>query len=63
MFWNVSELERQNVLSFLKPYESGGYDQKSIKEENENMTYTYTEVLYVDITIIYESCIMPTIFS
>ena len=63
VFWNVSELERQNVLSFLKPFETGSYDQKIVHEENEHMIYTYTEVLYVDKVLSSESRITIHIIS
>lgn len=45
VFWNVSELERKNVLMFLKPYEEESYDKYIVAEGNERMVYTYTEVL------------------
>ena len=45
VFWNVSELERKNVLSFLKPYEEDSYDKALVESEgNERMVYAYTEV-------------------
>ncbi len=45
VFWNVSELERKNVLKFLKDYEDESYDKEIVAEGNERMVYAYTEVL------------------
>ena len=45
VFWNVSELERKNVLEFLQPYEINSTDKVTADEENESMIYSYTEVL------------------
>ena len=45
VFWNVSELERRNVLKFLKDYEDESYDREIVAEGNEKMVYAYTEVL------------------
>lgn len=45
VFWNVSELERSNVLNFIKEYEDEGYAKEIIAEGNEKMVYAYTEVL------------------
>jgi len=45
VFWNVSELERKNVLLFLKNYEDDSYDKDIVAEGNEKMVYAYTEVL------------------
>lgn len=46
VFWNVSEIERKNVLAFLKPYEEDSYEKSIVETEgNEKMIYTYTEVL------------------
>lgn len=46
VFWNVSEIERKDVLSYLKPYEDSGYEKPVILEGSEKMIYTYTQVLY-----------------
>lgn len=45
VFWNVSELERKNVLLFLKICEDESYDKDIVAEGNEKMVYAYTEVL------------------
>jgi len=45
VFWNVSEIERKDVLSYLKPYEDSGYEKPVILEGSEKMIYTYTQVL------------------
>ena len=45
VFWNVSELERKNVLKFLKDFEDESYDREIVAEGNEKMVYAYTEVL------------------
>lgn len=44
VFWNVSELERKNVLLFLKICEDESYDKDIVAEGNEKMVYAYTEV-------------------
>lgn len=45
VFWNVSELERKNVLKFLRDYEDDCYDKDIVAEGNEKMVYAYTETL------------------
>ena len=45
VFWNVSDLERSNVLKFIKSYEDGSYKKPIALEGDEKMVYTYTEVL------------------
>ncbi|XP_049767533.1 required for meiotic nuclear division protein 1 homolog [Schistocerca cancellata] len=44
VFWNVSELECTNVLSFVKPYEENSYDERLVNQESELMEYTYIDV-------------------
>lgn len=39
IFWNVPELERENVLNFLRNVEIDGYDTDTIHEESELMTF------------------------
>ncbi|XP_055901976.1 required for meiotic nuclear division protein 1 homolog [Eupeodes corollae] len=41
VMWNFNELEANNVLSFLKPYEKDGYLKVLVKGESEIMPYTY----------------------
>ncbi|CAL4133141.1 unnamed protein product, partial [Meganyctiphanes norvegica] len=43
VFWNVSEIERKNVLRFLKKYERGKYDKEIVDEESESLSYTFSE--------------------
>nr|XP_053627954.1 required for meiotic nuclear division protein 1 homolog [Cherax quadricarinatus] len=43
VFWNVAELERANVLRYLKSYEEGKYDEQAVEEESESLTYRYSE--------------------
>lgn len=45
VFWNVSDLERKNVLKFLRDYEDDCYDKDIVAEGNEKMVYAYTETL------------------
>jgi len=39
VFWNVPELERGQVLSYLKPYSENIYDESTVLEESEMLTY------------------------
>ncbi|KAF8783070.1 Required for meiotic nuclear division protein like [Argiope bruennichi] len=43
VFWNVPELEQQNVLRFLKPFETNPYDPELVSAENEHLDYLYSE--------------------
>ncbi|KAG0726586.1 Required for meiotic nuclear division protein 1 [Chionoecetes opilio] len=43
VFWNVAELERNSVLRFLRPYQKGGHDERTVDEESESLTYTYSD--------------------
>ncbi|KAK3861339.1 hypothetical protein Pcinc_044504 [Petrolisthes cinctipes] len=43
VFWNVAELERFNVLKFLKEYEEGKYNGETVLEECESLSYKYSE--------------------
>ncbi|XP_071537729.1 required for meiotic nuclear division protein 1 homolog isoform X5 [Panulirus ornatus] len=43
VFWNVAELERTNVLRFIKQYEKGKYEEQVVEEECESLTYKYNE--------------------
>lgn len=43
VFWNVAELERLNVLRFIKQYEKGKYEELVVEEECESLTYKYSE--------------------
>ncbi|XP_037791642.1 required for meiotic nuclear division protein 1 homolog isoform X1 [Penaeus monodon] len=44
VFWNVPEIERDNVLRFLKKYETGRYDEEAVEEECESLTYAYSDL-------------------
>uniref|UniRef100_A0A0P4WLP6 DUF155 domain-containing protein n=1 Tax=Scylla olivacea TaxID=85551 RepID=A0A0P4WLP6_SCYOL len=46
VFWNVAELERNNVLRFLRKYQKGGHDERTVKEESESITYVYNDTPY-----------------
>lgn len=43
VFWNVPDLEQQNVLRFLKPFETNSYDPDLVNAEKEDMDYIYSE--------------------
>ena len=43
VFWNVAELERNSVLRFLKKYQEGAHDERTVKEESESLSYTYSD--------------------
>ncbi|GFS75128.1 required for meiotic nuclear division protein 1 homolog, partial [Nephila pilipes] len=43
VFWNVPDLEQQNVLRFLKPFETNSYDSDLVNAEKEDMDYLYSE--------------------
>lgn len=43
VFWNVAELERNSVLRFLRTYQEGGHDKRTVVEESESLTYTYSD--------------------
>ncbi|GIY41763.1 required for meiotic nuclear division protein 1 homolog [Caerostris extrusa] len=43
VFWNVPDLEQQNVLRFLKPFETNSYDLDLVNEEKEDLDYYYSE--------------------
>lgn len=40
--WNVTDLEVNNILNFVRNYEINGYNETIIKDEIEVMPYTYT---------------------
>lgn len=48
VFWNVPEIERDNVLRFLKKYETGRYDEEAVEEECESLTYAYSDLPWVN---------------
>lgn len=60
VFWNVSEVERKDILSHIKPFEDGPYAKPVILEGSEKMLYTYTQVLYekISLFIIYFTCML-----
>ena len=39
IFWNVPELERDNVITFIKGVENDGYDEETIHEESELLNF------------------------
>jgi len=41
VFWNISELERDAILKFLKKYAHKPYDELLVHDENEIMEYSY----------------------
>ena len=43
IFWNVSEVERKSILSFLSTYEIGSYQPDVVEEESESLSYSYFE--------------------
>lgn len=43
VFWNVPEIERQEVMLFLKNYETNSYEESLILQESEVMNYVYTD--------------------
>lgn len=44
VLWNTTELESSNVLTFLKEFELGTYDEHLIQGESELMQYNYTSM-------------------
>lgn len=44
VFWNVPELERDNVLAFLRPIQLDSYCEETVFEESEMMSYSVTNV-------------------
>ncbi|KAM7347080.1 required for meiotic nuclear division protein 1 homolog [Cochliomyia hominivorax] len=49
VLWNFSDLETNNVLSFLKPFEKEAYLKPLVRSESEVMPYTYIPHSVVDI--------------
>ncbi|GFY62307.1 required for meiotic nuclear division protein 1 homolog [Trichonephila inaurata madagascariensis] len=43
VFWNVPDLEQQNVLRFLKPYETNSYDPELVNAEKEDMDFIHSD--------------------
>ncbi|XP_071865166.1 required for meiotic nuclear division protein 1 homolog [Bombus fervidus] len=43
VMWNISELECENILEFLKKYEKNRYMECIVKSESEVMCYSYTD--------------------
>jgi uncharacterized Rmd1/YagE family protein len=43
VFWNVPELERDNVLGFLKPDEMDSYSEEVISDESEMLSFSLSE--------------------
>lgn len=41
--WNISELECENILEFLKKYEQNRYMEYIVKSESEVMCYSYAD--------------------
>ncbi|KAI8124275.1 hypothetical protein FF38_02722 [Lucilia cuprina] len=49
VMWNFSDIETNNVLSFLKPFEKDSYLKPLVRSESEVMPYTYIPPSAVDI--------------
>lgn len=43
VMWNISELECENILLFLKKYEQNRYMECIVKSESEVMCYSYAD--------------------
>ena len=44
VFWNINELERSNVLTYLQRFCLGNsVNKKIIEEQSESLPYTYSE--------------------
>ncbi|XP_020718392.2 required for meiotic nuclear division protein 1 homolog isoform X3 [Bombus terrestris] len=43
VMWNISELECENILEFLKKYEQNRYMECIVKSESEVMCYSYAD--------------------
>ncbi|OWR54832.1 required for meiotic nuclear division protein 1 [Danaus plexippus plexippus] len=41
VFWNCTELEANNVLDFIRPFEMGSYPNEVVNKEREVMKYEY----------------------
>ncbi|XP_076547713.1 required for meiotic nuclear division protein 1 homolog [Osmia lignaria lignaria] len=41
--WNISDLESENVLQFLKDYEENRYMESIVQSESEQMCYSYDD--------------------
>ncbi|XP_061382226.1 required for meiotic nuclear division protein 1 homolog isoform X3 [Danaus plexippus] len=41
VFWNCTELEANNVLDFVRPFEMGSYPNEVVNKEREVMKYEY----------------------
>lgn len=44
VFWNMQEEEQQTLLNYIRPYQSGTYDELLTKEELEKFEFTYTHL-------------------
>lgn len=43
VFWNFTELEVSNILTFLKSFEEEPYSERIVNREREIMKYKYQE--------------------
>lgn len=43
VMWNISELERSNILQFLKKYQENSYVERIVELESETMNYFYAD--------------------
>ncbi|XP_058465452.1 required for meiotic nuclear division protein 1 homolog isoform X2 [Malaya genurostris] len=43
VLWNCTDLENNNILKFLKPFEQDAYDESTVIEESESMLYNRSE--------------------
>ncbi|XP_067015792.1 required for meiotic nuclear division protein 1 homolog [Anabrus simplex] len=43
VFWNMTELECNNVLVFLRAFEQNSYDERLVQEECDIMPYSYSD--------------------
>ncbi|XP_076038844.1 required for meiotic nuclear division protein 1 homolog isoform X4 [Oratosquilla oratoria] len=46
VFWNVPEIERQNVLAFIKTYEHNSYISDDIEEESESLPFAFSNTAH-----------------
>ena len=43
VMWNISDLESENILQFLKDYEENHYMESIVQSESEQMCYSYDD--------------------
>lgn len=49
VMWNFNEIEINNVLAFLKPFEKDPYIRQLVRSESEVMPYTYVPTTVIDV--------------